>query len=182
MRALLVGDNDMMNAQVRDSIVRSGFECRSTDILPVKSAAECAGRVCRDLIVLVMSSDPQRYLSVLRELRSTTHAAVLAIGPANNPKFILGVLREGADEYLDKEDLGQLEPTLVRLKIKRMPQKDGGAVIGLFTRYHFTRRKRRCPHCRGTGTKANIQTPTFSMGDIRPCPVCHGHGVLSDDD
>ena len=132
MRALIVGDNRENIAKVRNILHRSGFDDHAMDEVSLDGAAESAGQARRDFVVLLLSPDGPRNLLVLREIRSIASAAILAIGPANDPKFILSALHEGADEYLDQAELEtELRSTLVRLKSKRMPEDAGGPIIGV---------------------------------------------------
>lgn len=132
MRALIVGDNETLIEKVRTIVLRSGFECRASDIVACESAAEYAALARRELAIAILPPDRQRGLDVLRDMRNTTQTVLLAAGPADDPRYILRALREGADEYLDVDDLEtELETTLAQIKIKRLPQTDGGMVIGV---------------------------------------------------
>lgn len=132
MRATVIGDNELIVNKAQTVVLRCGLECGENDVLSLETAAEHAGRVRRDVIVLTLSPDPIRALEVLRGIRNITDALVVAVGPANDPKFILRVLREGAQEYVDDSELdGQLQASLVRAKVKRTEKADGGCVIGV---------------------------------------------------
>src|SRR5215207_8582509 len=72
-----------------------------------------------DLIVLVLSQDPERGLETLRRLRRSTSRFLLAVGQASDSKLILQALNSGADHYLDEESLETgLEAVLQRLSSK----------------------------------------------------------------
>jgi len=132
MRALLISDDSQLNPKVAAIVQRSGYECRGLDIVPIDTAVDVASRVVRDVVILVMPGDRERGVAVLRDLRNTTPSVLVAIGPAKDPKFILHVLREGADDYLDQAELEtELEATLVRLKIKQEPHEGDGRIVGL---------------------------------------------------
>jgi pilus assembly protein CpaE len=134
IRVLIIGDNALVNAQVQAAATRCGFECRHTDIAPLDVAAERAGSARRDFTILHMSADNGRALSVLGEIRNTVQGPIIAVGPANDPKYILRVLREGADEYVDEADIEtELEPTFTQYKVRRMPDSHDGRLIGILS-------------------------------------------------
>jgi len=132
MRVFVAGDNEAINAQVQAVVARNDLECLATDVASLDNAAQAVAFARRDLTVFIMPPDSNRGLAVLRELRGATQQPVLVAGPADNPKLILQILREGADEYLDKDDLGaELETALARLKLKRQASTCDGKVIGV---------------------------------------------------
>jgi pilus assembly protein CpaE len=71
------------------------------------------------LVVLVLSPEPEKALQILHDIRPQLSGPVLAIGQATDSRLILRALQEGADHYLDENELaGQLEAALVRLRVK----------------------------------------------------------------
>src|SRR5438046_2353016 len=50
-----------------------------------------------DMLVVVLSPDPERGLATLSKLRALTRGYLLAVGQASEPKLILRALHEGAD-------------------------------------------------------------------------------------
>ena len=130
MRAFIVGDHLRLSEEASEILKRNGFDCRDTDRVSWGYASEFLAHARRDVILLFMSPRLDGASRVLRELRALTEAPILAVGPVSDPKFILRVLREGASEYLDENDLeGDLELSLVRLKTKHSPQVRRGKVI-----------------------------------------------------
>ena len=134
MRVMIIGDNDTVIAQIQAAVVRSGFECRNTDVVQYDQAHDCTSAVRRDFTVLLMSSEQRRSLEVLQEIRNTVQSLIVAVGPANDPKYILQSLRNGADAYIDENQIDQeLDGAMASLKSKRSPQNDGGKVIGVLS-------------------------------------------------
>ena len=105
MRAFIVGDDLALSEESYTILKRNGCDCREGDRVPLGYASEFLAHARRDVVVLIMSPHTQTALKVLRELRNISAVPILAVGPANDPKFILQVLREGATEYLDQSDL-----------------------------------------------------------------------------
>ena len=69
------------------------------------------------VLLVVLSPDPDRALAALNRVRSQVAGRVLAVGPTADPKLILRTLQEGADHYLDKDNLAeQFAAVLPRLK------------------------------------------------------------------
>jgi len=104
MRVLVASDDQAMAQRVRAVMVENGADCPAGHLVPLDSAADRSGLVHPELLVFVMPSDWQAGLSALHEIRNTiprVHALVL--GPATEPKRILETLKQGADEFLDRE-------------------------------------------------------------------------------
>ncbi len=120
MRAFVVGDDLALSEECHTILRRNNCDCRDGDRVPLGYAAEFLAQAHRDVIILLMSPHLQTALRVLRELQTISAAPILAVGPANDPKFILQVLREGAVEYLDESELeAELENSLMRLRNRR---------------------------------------------------------------
>ena len=135
MRAFIVGDDLTLSEESYTILKRNGCDCREGDRVPLGYASEFLAHARRDVVVLITSPHTQTALKVLRELRNISAVPILAVGPANDPKFILQVLREGATEYLDQSDLEQeLDESLIRMKSRRDPQaSSNGFTIGVLS-------------------------------------------------
>ncbi|MCE9546739.1 MAG: hypothetical protein K8T25_14765 [Planctomycetia bacterium] len=133
MRALVVTDNDLIGAKLSSIAQRCGVDCDPGDITPLDAAADAASRSRYDLVMLVVPEDRQRALAVLPELRHSVAGIMLVVGAADDPKFILRVLREGAHEFVDLDDVEiELEAALNRLRTKQqVPDGEQGQVIGI---------------------------------------------------
>lgn len=71
-----------------------------------------------DMVAVVLSGDVERGLEVMRRLRRGTSRPLLAVGPSDS-KLILRALHQGADHYLDEEELETgLEAVLSRFGAK----------------------------------------------------------------
>jgi pilus assembly protein CpaE len=80
-----------------------------------------------DLAMLVLSADVENGLELLRRLRTAVTGHVLAVGHAGDAKVILRALQNGADHFLDQDDLETgFESGMGRLRIKH----DNGAPAG----------------------------------------------------
>ncbi|MCI0379311.1 MAG: hypothetical protein L0215_17005 [Gemmataceae bacterium] len=67
------------------------------------------------VVVVVLSPQPDRGIEILRQLRRLSSGHVLAVGQATDSRLILRALQEGADHYLDEADLESgLEAVLSR--------------------------------------------------------------------
>jgi pilus assembly protein CpaE len=104
MRALVASDDQAMAQRVRAVLVEHGADCPAGHLVSLDSVADRSGLIHPELVVFVMPSDWPRGLSALLETRNTIprmHALVM--GPATDPKRILETLKQGADEFLDRE-------------------------------------------------------------------------------
>lgn len=120
MRALVAGEYPELISQIGAILTRNGWSCPEANRVAFDALTARAARSAADLIVVILSPDPAPGLAGLRELRASTQATLVAIGPGDNPQLILRSLREGAHEYLGEQELAsELEPALVRIRSQR---------------------------------------------------------------
>jgi pilus assembly protein CpaE len=133
MQVLLAGDHETIVAEVRRVLLREGLECPAKNLLPLAAMVEGLGKIHPDLLVLVLSPDPDRALSVLSEAKDATRGRVVVVGPNVDPRLVVRALRGGADDYVDEEDIeADLVVALGRLKREFAAQAgDEGRVISI---------------------------------------------------
>jgi pilus assembly protein CpaE len=120
MRSLVASDNELIAARIRQFLIRSGLDCPESHLVPLEHAADRVSRLVPALVVIVVQPDGERALSALREINNTIQTYLLVVGSAQDPKFILTSLHEGADEYLDETRLeDELAEALIRLKARQ---------------------------------------------------------------
>ncbi|HVS38679.1 MAG TPA: hypothetical protein VMS17_24195 [Gemmataceae bacterium] len=74
-------------------------------------------------LLVVLSPAPDRALRYMNKVRSQVAGRVLVVGPTSDPKLILRALQDGADHYLDEDDLPeQFAAVLPRLGGKEQPR------------------------------------------------------------
>lgn len=135
----LVATNDSRAAQrVRHVLLEQGGECPQGHLIPLDSAADRCGLLHPELVVFVINEDWQTGLNALRESRNTVpQTQILVAGPATDPKRILETLKQGADEFLDGEQLeSELLGALERFRAARRSAANGprgGRVIALLS-------------------------------------------------
>lgn len=134
MRALVVSDDDAMSARSGVILRRNGFDFGPTNTIAWDRAVEIVGRHRYDVVVLAMPEACEEGIAALRDMRHLTHATIIAIGPATDPKLILRVLREGANEYLDRlVPDEEFDAFLVRLKTKSLSSNSDGRIFGVIS-------------------------------------------------
>ena len=136
MRAIVASDDQAMAQRVRAVLVEQGAECPVGHLVPLDSAADRTGLLHPELLVFVMSSDWKAGLSALRESRNTApRIRVLVLGPATDPKRILETLKQGADEFLDRDSAeSELNGAIERFRSVCQQKADnphGGRVIAV---------------------------------------------------
>src|SRR5262249_48393237 len=92
-----------ISGQVRQALLREGYEAH---VAAFDRAEGHFGHAPPELLVVVLSPNPERALGGLSELRPLTRARLLAVGPANDPRLVLQSLRAGADASLDGAEAG----------------------------------------------------------------------------
>jgi pilus assembly protein CpaE len=87
-----------------------------------------------DLALLVLSSDVDAGLEVLRRMRRSIDGQVLAVGQATDSKVILRALQNGADYFLNQDELeAEFETGMARLRIKRGGQAPAGRLLAVLS-------------------------------------------------
>jgi pilus assembly protein CpaE len=84
-----------------------------------------------EVLIAVLSPDPEPGLAVLRAPRPGKLQRVLAVGPVSDARLRLGALSEGADQFLDEAELKlELEVVLRRLTqpAAAAPQENGSVI------------------------------------------------------
>src|SRR5688572_9394958 len=116
MHAIVISDNKQIGGVIRTVLARHSYVCEEQDIIGLSSSA---GEVPRDadLVVIHISSDPDRALILLSQLRRVTTGRIIAVGPNGGAKLILQALHDGAEHSLDEADVEQeLRDTLAKLE------------------------------------------------------------------
>jgi len=136
MRILIASDEEPMARDIAAILTHHGPGGESCRTVPLDSAADHASRLLPELLLLVMRPDPAAALAAVREARQTVRTTCcLMVGPADDPRWILESLHEGADEYLDDSRLeSELPAALVRRKAKQTPRcesQEPGRVIAV---------------------------------------------------
>src|SRR5262249_3922555 len=120
MRALVVSHDvmDLVSCKLR-GILRAQVDNQGPATTTFENAHQAIFQIQPEMIVVVLSPDPERGLETVRKLRQDTTGYILAAGQTADSKLILRALHGGADQYLDEADLeGGLESVLARLQIK----------------------------------------------------------------
>lgn len=105
MQAFLVSDHESLGAKVRQVLLRHGQDCPAAHLLSLDLATTHLTLARPDLVVIVLSPDPERALAVLADVRALVSARILAVGPASDPKLIRRAYQMGAGDYVDEIDL-----------------------------------------------------------------------------
>src|SRR2546430_17630628 len=105
MRTLVVSDDalDALSSRLRGTL-RTLLEGQGPASADYATAEQVLVEIQAELVVVVLSPQPERGLEVLRGLRGALTGPLVAMGPAADPKVILGALQCGADHYLDQDD------------------------------------------------------------------------------
>jgi pilus assembly protein CpaE len=118
MLTLLVGptrQNPVLGKLAGLLRARRGFE--EVELVTLDRAVARAQNVGFELVVVVVTGDQvAQTLEAVRGVRAASGAPVLVVGPATDPKLILGAMQAGADRFLDQDELdASLDAVLTRL-------------------------------------------------------------------
>jgi pilus assembly protein CpaE len=120
MQTLIASDDPSAAERLRAALAEQGVNCPLSHIVSLDAArqAVAAGTVVAELTFVVISSDVERAIGTLEDIRRAVRSRVVVIGSARDPNVILRAVHAGPDDYLDIEgNFGeQLQGTLARVK------------------------------------------------------------------
>jgi pilus assembly protein CpaE len=132
MQSFLVCDHELIGGKVRQALLREGLDCPASNVVRFDLAGQRPAAAPPELVVIVLSPDPQRAMAVLTRLRSQSQAHIMAIGQTLTPQLILQALRGGADDYVDEVDLdAELTTALRRWQDQRTVQGPVGRTVAV---------------------------------------------------
>lgn len=135
MQTFVVSDNEAISIRVREKLVRSGHDCPDSHVVPLNYGSRAVD--VADLIVVVMSPNPENALVVLREMQRAIRATneqkfLLAVGPPD-ARLILRTIQV-ADDYVDETEVNEaLEPVLVKIMSSSAAREEPGKVIAILS-------------------------------------------------
>ncbi len=119
MSFFLASDNPAVTGRVQEVLKASGLECQVCPLTPPGLAVSRLAQAHAEMLMVVLSPEPERALAFLREARTGTYQRVFAVGSVGDPKARLGALRDGADQFLDEAELeSELAIVLRRVTMK----------------------------------------------------------------
>ncbi len=133
MRTLLVSDNpvDPVASGLRN-ILRARGDEQGPATAVFADVAQRLPVVQPEMLVVVLSSDPQGGLATLRKVRDLTSAYILAVGQPSDADLIMQALHDGADHYLSESDLEKgLDAVLARWQTRSGVLRATGRLIAL---------------------------------------------------
>ncbi len=87
-----------------------------------------------DLAMLVLSLDLDAGFAVLRQMRHVIDGHLLAVGHASDSKIILRAMQEGADYFLNQDELEtEFDRGMARLRIKSETQAPSGRLVAVLS-------------------------------------------------
>jgi pilus assembly protein CpaE len=87
-----------------------------------------------DLVLVCLTGNMERGLEVVQALQASAHAKILAIGPVTDSRYILRALENGADHYLDQDDLKKsVDAWLSRLQSRREGALPAGRLLAILS-------------------------------------------------
>ncbi len=132
MRAVIVSDSQSISFRIRQQFLHNGLECQAGDMLSLELAAEHLPLSTPDLVVVVLSPDPERALVALNEARLLTQARILAVGPTCDSRLVLRALRTGASDFLEESELDvELQDAIARLRTELPAQTEPARTIAI---------------------------------------------------
>jgi pilus assembly protein CpaE len=133
MRTLVVNHSllDPLTTRLRD-VLRDKVDPQGPAIARYEDVENRQAPLQADMLVVVLSPDPERGLDVLRKVRRQTSGYLLAMGKASDSRLILRALHDGADLFLDEADLEKgLDAALSRRQNKEDTAAPAGRMVAV---------------------------------------------------
>jgi pilus assembly protein CpaE len=111
---------------------RNGFRLPATE--SYESFGNGGAYQALDLAIVILAREPDRGLELLRHLRQGMGVPVLAVGQVSDPMQILRALQNGAEYYLNQEELEkEFETGLSRFKFKQVDSAPAGRLLAVLS-------------------------------------------------
>ena len=131
MEIMFVSDNATLSPEIEEQLQRCGIAEDQVVVCSLNEATDRAVQGCPDVILLHIPPETNRALKLLEEMAPVVPASrILCLGPANDPRLILRVLKEGAVQYIDESEIAsELYDALRRLRRNPRVSADAGKII-----------------------------------------------------
>jgi len=132
VEVFIVSDNQAVVAKLQQILARHDIDCPPSNIVSIRLAEQMMTRneFNPDLIFVAFTPDTDPALAILEELRKRTHAKLIAVGSANDPRKILQVIHAGPDDYLDQDnDLESQVAVLLERLSSSMENRSGDGTL-----------------------------------------------------
>lgn len=122
MRVFLASDDPLLSQRIRLVLQHDGHDCEPSPLVPVDLAVNRLARTQAEMLVVVMSPNPDAGQQMLQAVMNSVSGPLLAVGPAGQAKVRLHALQAGADFYVDDAELeAELAVVLSRLRVQPKP-------------------------------------------------------------
>lgn len=133
MDVLVTGDNDLLTARIRASILREGYGCPTSNLVSYGQALERHLRSQPDVTVVALSADSASGWVCVEEARSGKLGRVVVVGSVADGRRVVQAMRCGVQDFVDEESLEtDLSAALSRLKQElddRPPVEMDGKIV-----------------------------------------------------
>ncbi len=127
MDVCVICDQVALGTRIRELLAASGKTCPADAILPIGQAGPYLAKARPDVVVVALGPDHEVALGTVSRLREVTTAPILAIGSVSDPRAVLRILRAGAADLVDENDL---QTDLIDAISRARAPRDGSASPG----------------------------------------------------
>jgi pilus assembly protein CpaE len=117
MRVCVISDQDTLGTRIRRALIAAGQECPESHIVRPSEAESYLLRARPEMVVAATGPEVEAAVTSISRLRDLIPGFLLAVGPVSEPKLVLRILRGGAADYVDEDEVEtELGPALARLQ------------------------------------------------------------------
>ena len=132
MKAFLVTDSETLGPRILEVFRRETVECSDEEVVALGMGASSIENSGARLVVLTLSPDPKIALACVRAIRKVQQTPIIAIGPGGDAELILRTLQDGANDFVDEQELEiGLTDSISRMRRQMGELDEPGRVIAL---------------------------------------------------
>ena len=132
MQAVIVSDDEALAVKIRRVLLRDAHDCPAANVVRLEAGGRQVVKAHPDLVIVAASSDGERTLAVVSEVRLLTEGGILVVGSTAEARFVLQALRRGASDFVDVAELeSDLKAALSRLGAELPDSAEAGRTIAI---------------------------------------------------
>jgi pilus assembly protein CpaE len=132
MRVIVAGESDTAVKPIEQALLREKLCPELVHTLPLQGIGDRLPQLRPDVVILSLPQQLEQILPLVRDLRETSPARLLAVGPTAEAKLILDLLKEGITQYIDQDEMAQgLKAALQRLSETPVQPSSFGNLIAV---------------------------------------------------
>lgn len=130
MKCMVVGDREPIALRIRDTLAGDGHHVADVCFTTANAAAFRVAQTRPLVVLVVVPEKDDADDSIFQEIKEAFPVSIVAVGPSDDPKRILRILHNGANQFIDVQNLEKEIPVALRkIRIETPALPDQGRLI-----------------------------------------------------